>query len=188
MNTSIAYARMDSPVGPVWVATTEAGLCAVGLGSGQPENLFAWLARHISAEPPCEDATILAAALTQLSEYFSGNRYEFDLPLDVRGTAFQQAVWAELMRIPYGATITYGEIARRIGRPEAARAVGAAVGANPLPILIPCHRVIGVGGSLTGYGGGLEVKAALLRLEGAFPLDLIGEIGSVNERSLAEDD
>ena len=85
----------------------------------------------------------------------------------MRGTVFQRAVWAEVACIPYGATTTYGEIAQRIGRSGAARAVGAAVGANPLPILIPCHRVIGAGGSLTGYGGGLEVKAALLRLEGA---------------------
>lgn len=166
---AIAYAWIDSPVGPVWVATTEAGICAVGLGAGQPEDFFAWLSRRIGPEPPREDPTALAPALTQLREYFSRVRHEFDLPLDVRGTAFQEAVWAEVIRIPYGATTTYGEIAQRIGRPGAARAVGAAVGANPLPILIPCHRVIGAGGSLTGYGGGLEVKAALLRLEGALP-------------------
>jgi methylated-DNA-[protein]-cysteine S-methyltransferase len=101
-----------------------------------------------------------------LREYFSRIRREFDLPLDAHGTAFQEAVWAEVARIPYGVTATYGQIAQRIERPGATRAVGAAVGANPLPILIPCHRVIGAGGSLTGYGGGLEIKAALLRLEG----------------------
>jgi len=157
---------MDSPVGPVWVATTGIGICTVGLGAGQPE-FFAWLSRHVGPEPPREDVETLAPALAQLREYFSRTRREFDLPLDVRGTAFQRAVWAEVAHIPYGATTTYGEIAQRIGRPGAARAVGAAVGANPLPILIPCHRVIGAGGSLTGYGGGLEVKAALLRLEGA---------------------
>ncbi|HEY68002.1 MAG TPA: methylated-DNA--[protein]-cysteine S-methyltransferase [Thermoflexia bacterium] len=166
MKADITYARMDSPVGPLWVATTEMGICAVGLGIGQPEAFFAWLARHIAPEPPREDAETLALALAQLREYFSRIRRAFDLPLDVRGTAFQKAVWAEVARIPYGTTTTYSKIAQRIGRPGAARAVGAAVGANPLPILIPCHRVIGVGGSLTGYGGGLEVKAALLRLEG----------------------
>ena len=167
MNTHIAYTRMDSPVGPVWVATAGSGVCAVGLGTGQPERFFAWLARHAGAQPPREDDAALDPALTQLREYFSRIRRQFDLPLDVHGTAFQQAVWTELAHIPYGATTTYGEIARRIGRPQAARAVGAAVGANPLPILIPCHRVIGAAGSLTGYGGGLEIKAALLELEGA---------------------
>jgi methylated-DNA-[protein]-cysteine S-methyltransferase len=112
----------------------------------------------------------LAPALIQLREYFCRTRREFDLPLDARGTPFQRAVWAEVVRIPYGTTTTYGEIGRRIGRPRAARAVGSAMGANPLPILIPCHRVIGARGSLTGYAAGLEVKAALLRLEGAIIL------------------
>ncbi|MFQ6101878.1 MAG: methylated-DNA--[protein]-cysteine S-methyltransferase [Anaerolineae bacterium] len=175
MNTRLAYARMDSPVGPVWVATTKMGLCAVGLGAGQPGAFFAWLARHISPEPPREDPEALAPALAQLGEYFSRTRRKFDLPLDVRGTAFQKAVWAQVTSIPYGTTTTYGEIAQRIGRPRAARAVGAANGANPLPILIPCHRVIGARGSLTGYGGGLEVKATLLRLEGTVPHQHAGD-------------
>ena len=142
----------------------------MGLGDGQPEALFGWLSRHMGPEPPRNDPEALAPVQTQLREYFSRIRHEFDLPLDVRGTTFQKAVWAQVIRIPYGATATYGEVAQRIGRPRAARAVGAAVGANPLPILIPCHRVVGAGGSLTGYGGGLEIKAALLRLEGALPL------------------
>jgi len=103
---------MDSPAGPVWAATTSTGICTVGLGAGQPDAFFAWLARHVSAEPPREDPTALAPALTQLREYFSRIRREFDLPLDVRGTAFQRAVWAEVACIPYGATATYGEIAR----------------------------------------------------------------------------
>jgi len=166
MNTAIAYARMDSPVGPVWIATTEVGICALGLGADQPDDFFDWLARHVGPEPPREDAEALATALTQLREYFSRTHREFDLPLDVRGTDFQRAVWNEVAAIPYGTTMTYGEVATRIGRPQAARAVGAANGANPLPILIPCHRVIGAGGALTGYGGGLEMKAKLLRLEG----------------------
>lgn len=170
MSTGTAYARMDSPVGPVWVATTRTGVCTVGLGAGQPDDFFAWLARHVSPEPPRQDPETLIPAIAQLREYFSGNRHEFDLPLDVHGTAFQRAVWAEVACVPYGTTTTYGEIAQRIGRAGAARAVGAANGANPLPILIPCHRVIGAGGALTGYGGGLEVKAALLRLEGVLSL------------------
>jgi len=170
MNPGIAYAWMDSPVGPVWVATHGTGICAVRLGAGQPEDFFAWLSRHVSPEPPCEDTETLAPALTQLREYFSRVRREFDLPLDARGTPFQKEVWAQVARIPYGATTTYGQIARRTGRPRAARAVGAAMGANPLPLLVPCHRVIGARGSLTGYAAGLEVKAALLQLENALLL------------------
>ena len=166
MDTGIAYAHMDSPVGPVWVATSEHGICAVGLGGKQPERFFAWLTRHMGPEPQREDPAALAQALAQLREYFTGTRHTFDLELDARGTRFQETVWDEIARIPYGATTTYGKIAQRIGRPRAARAVGAAVGANPLSILIPCHRVIGAGGALTGYGGGLDAKAALLQLEG----------------------
>jgi methylated-DNA-[protein]-cysteine S-methyltransferase len=109
----------------------------------------------------------LAFALTQLREYFSRIRHAFDLPLDiVYGTSFQRAVWKETAGLPYGMTATYGEIARRIGKPQAARAVGAALGANLLPILIPCHRVIGARAKLVGYSAGVETKAALLRLEG----------------------
>ena len=167
MDIAIVYARMDSPVGPVWVAATQAGICAVGLGARQPDDLFTWLSRRIDPQPPREDDEALSLALAQLHEYFSCARREFDLSLDARGTPFQRAVWAEVSHISYGTTTTYGEIARRLGRPRATRAVGGANGANPLPILIPCHRVIGANGALTGYGGGLQVKAALLQLEGA---------------------
>lgn len=162
------YARMDSePVGPVWVAATGIGVCAVALGDGQPEALFDWLARHVGPEPPREDSQALSAALTQLGEYFSRARRRFELPLDVRGTEFQRRAWREVSRVPYGATTTYGGVARRLGHPRLARAVGAAMGANPLPILVPCHRVIGAGGALSGYSAGSQVKAALLELEGA---------------------
>jgi O-6-methylguanine DNA methyltransferase len=167
VSTDIVYARMDSPVGPVWVATTAIGVCAVGLGAGQPEDFFAWLSKHIDPAPPRQESESLAPALTQLGEYFSGTRREFELSLDTRGTPFQEAVWAQVARVPYGTTTTYGEVARSIGRPRAARAVGGANGANPLPIIIPCHRVIGARGSLVGYGAGLAIKAALLRLENA---------------------
>jgi O-6-methylguanine DNA methyltransferase len=112
----------------------------------------------------------MAFAVDQLQEYFSGARRVFDLPLDVRGTTFQRAVWSQVVRIPYGATATYSDIAQLVGKPKASRAVGGAVGANPLPIVIPCHRVIGAEGALTGFGAGLQKKEALLRLEGAYPL------------------
>ena len=170
MCIGITYAWTESPVGPVWVAATGTGICAVRLGSGQPDDLFTWLSKRIASEPPREDPEALALALTQLHEYFSHIRRAFDLPLDIHGTPFQKAVWAQVARTPYGTTQTYGEVARRIGNPRAARAVGSAMGANPLPILIPCHRVIGARGSLTGYAAGLEVKAALLQLEDALLL------------------
>ncbi len=109
----------------------------------------------------------LRAAAAQLEEYFSGARTSFALPLAPRGTPFQLAVWNALTKIPYGETITYGELARRVGRPAAPRAVGQANGANPLPIVYPCHRVVAAGGRLGGYGGGTETKRRLLALEGA---------------------
>lgn len=106
-----------------------------------------------------------AAVAAQLTEYFAGTRQSFDLPLAFEGTEFQRAVWTALLDIPYGTTTTYAELARRIGRPAAVRAVGAANGANPIPIIVPCHRVIGSNGTLTGYGGGLPRKQQLLALE-----------------------
>ena len=108
---------------------------------------------------------VLEAAAEQLREYFAAERTVFDLPLELDGTAFQQQAWRALADIPYGETVSYGEQARRLGRPDAVRAVGAANGANPIPIVLPCHRVIGADGSLTGFGGGLEVKRRLLDLE-----------------------
>ena len=106
---------MDSPVGSIWVARTRVGICALRLGEDQPEEFFAWLSRRIDPDPPQENPEALAPALAQLREYFSRIRHAFDLPLDTRGTPFQQAVWDEVASIPYGTTTTYGEIARRIG-------------------------------------------------------------------------
>jgi len=109
----------------------------------------------------------LAQVIRQLAEYFAGDRKKFDVPLALRGTPFQLDVWRALQRIPYGETRSYADIARAIDRPTATRAVGAANGANPIPIIIPCHRVIGTNGALTGFGGGIDVKQRLLNLEGA---------------------
>ena len=119
------------------------------------------------------DANPVATQLqAQLDEYFAGQRREFDLPLSPVGTEHQQRVWQELLRIPFGTTITYSELAQRIGNPKSVRAVGRANGANPIWIVIPCHRVVGADGSLTGYAGGVEVKRKLLELEGARPPSL----------------
>jgi methylated-DNA-[protein]-cysteine S-methyltransferase len=164
---SLYYATMDSPSGPLMLVATPTGLCRVGLPGEGRAALEEWLARWVGPEILEENQVALSTAVAQLREYFSRLRREFDLPLDLRGTSFQQQVWAELRKVPYGQTVSYGELARRVGCPGAARAVGQAVGANPVPIIIPCHRVVGADGSLVGYGGGLEVKSALLRLEGA---------------------
>ena len=114
----------------------------------------------------CRETPIIKKAYEQLSEYFAGARKEFELPLAPQGTEFQKKVWAELQEIPYGETRSYGQIAATIGNPGAGRAVGMANHKNPLPIVVPCHRVIGAGGSLTGYAGGLDIKRTLLELEG----------------------
>lgn len=151
------YCYLDSPVGDLLLAGDEDALSLVGFPEGamryEPEPDW------IYNEKP------FAAARQQLREYFAGERREFDLPLNVTGTDFQLQVLEELRRIPYGETTSYGDIAKRIGRPKAMRAVGAANGRNPIPIIIPCHRVIGSSGDLTGFGGGLPAKRALLKLE-----------------------
>lgn len=151
------YCYMDSPIGELLLAGDDDALTVIGFPEGKmrrdPE------ADWIFNEQP------FAEARRQLGEYFAGERREFDLPLRLDGTEFQLLVLDELRRIPYGETTSYGVIAKRIGRPKAVRAVGAANGRNPIPIIVPCHRVIGSSGDLTGFGGGLSTKEALLRLE-----------------------
>jgi methylated-DNA-[protein]-cysteine S-methyltransferase len=151
------YRFLESPLGRILLAGKGATLFRVHFqeGAGPFEIPKAW-----APSPEC-----LAEAARQLSAYFAGRLFSFDLDLAPDGTEFQRAVLAELEKIPYGETTTYGEIARRLGRPGAGRAVGAANGRNPLPIVIPCHRVVGADGRLTGYGGGLWIKKWLLALE-----------------------
>ena len=151
------YRTVASPIGPLLVAGDEAGLRFLLFTNGRHEACpeAAW-------EP---DTGLLKEPVRQLSSYFAGKLHDFDVPLAPRGTTFQQSVWSELQRIPYGETISYGELARRLGNSRAVRAVGLANGANPIAIIIPCHRVIGAKGSLVGYGGGLPIKQALLALE-----------------------
>lgn len=142
---------VDTPVGAMTLIEEDGALIEARFGASQDEPL---------AETP-----LLIAARAQLNEYFAGARKSFDLPLNPRGTDFQRRCWRSLCDIPYGETISYGEQAARVGSPKACRAVGMANHNNPIPIIIPCHRVVGRGGSLTGYGGGLDVKAFLLELE-----------------------
>jgi methylated-DNA-[protein]-cysteine S-methyltransferase len=164
---TITHASIDSPIGPLRVAANDDGLCFIGFP--QPRRAFAlppaWReGRH----------RLIELARSQLDEYFAGERQAFDLPLAPRGTPFQQRVWQALAQIPFGQTRSYAQLAGAIGQPTAMRAVGAANGRNPLPIVVPCHRVIGADGSLTGFGGGLPAKQFLLRLEGVLPPDLAG--------------
>jgi methylated-DNA-[protein]-cysteine S-methyltransferase len=162
----VAYDLVDSPLGPLFVATTERGLCSVTYDP-EPERLEEQLARaygtRVLRAPRAVDE-----ARRELDDYFEGRRRQFDLPVDLTAVGgFHRDVLTELARVPYGRTTTYGELAARSGRPRAARAVGTAMNRNPLPIVLPCHRVVGSTGKLVGYGGGLERKEALLRLEGA---------------------
>jgi methylated-DNA-[protein]-cysteine S-methyltransferase len=159
--SSIACLRYASPLGPVLLAATPRGIAGIWFeGQRHGPDASQW-----AAQP---ENRLLQRAAAQLDEYFAGKRDCFDLPLDLQaGTPFQQAVWQALLAIPQGHTTSYAELGRRLGRPTAFRAVGAAVGRNPVSIVVPCHRVLGSGGGLTGYAGGLERKSALLQLEGA---------------------
>jgi methylated-DNA-[protein]-cysteine S-methyltransferase len=160
----IVHASHASPIGPLLLVGERDGSGGVRLS-----GIFMEEHRHGPAVDPSwvEDPAAFREVMGQLDEYFAGSRATFDLALAPAGTPFQQRVWAELARIPAGTTVTYGELARRVGRPGAARAVGAAVGRNPVSIVVPCHRVVGSDGALTGYAGGIARKAFLLALEGA---------------------
>jgi methylated-DNA-[protein]-cysteine S-methyltransferase len=154
-----AFTNFDSPIGRLLLTTDGTALTGLYMEiSRKAQSTQGWV----------EDGTVgpLAETVRQLTEYFAGTRREFNLPLRLEGTAFQKRVWRELTEIPYGETWSYGQLAKRINKPSASRAVGLANGRNPISILVPCHRVIGANGSLTGYGGGLERKQWLLAHEG----------------------
>jgi methylated-DNA-[protein]-cysteine S-methyltransferase len=158
-----AAATLTTPIGELLLVSDGEALTAVQFDDG----------RRGSPTPDGGGDPVLVEASAQLRAYFAGERTAFDLPLRAAGTPFEHGVWDELRRIPYGETTSYGELAARVGEPSAARAVGRANGRNPIPIIVPCHRVIGADGSLTGFGGGLECKRALLDLEsGALSLRL----------------
>ena len=161
MSTAPVHACCPTPLGTLLLAATPAGLCG------------AWFTEQQRDTPDPRDWPLaqgdpfIDAAIAQLTEYFNGQRRDFELLLDLSaGTLFQQAVWRALLGVPAGTAITYGELAVRTGRPDAVRASGSAVGRNPLSIIVPCHRILGQGQSLNGYGGGLPRKVALLALEG----------------------
>ena len=156
---TLVRCRYESPLGPMTLAATDKALAGVWFdGQKHMPDARGW--------PEQPDHPVLQQARQELTQYFAGQRQHFEVPLDTsRGTKFQQQVWQGLLNIPAGQTISYGTLGTRIGRAAAVRAVGAAVGRNPLSIVVPCHRVLGANGSLTGYAGGLERKSALLHLE-----------------------
>lgn len=170
MTKQFLFTLMESPLGQILLAGTSAGLTHVSFQAG---------AQPLVPQPNWQrDEDVWATAVTQLTAYFAGERQTFNLPLAPQGTPFQQDVWAYLQTIPYGRTTTYATIAQALGKPNASRAVGAANGRNPIAIIIPCHRVVGSNGKLTGYAGGLSFKAALLGLEGN------GRLGTMEQLSL----
>jgi methylated-DNA-[protein]-cysteine S-methyltransferase len=157
----VRYDVVDSPVGALHLAATDRGLCRISyFADGWEEALARVFGVRVLRAP-------LDEVRRELDEYFEGGRREFDLPLDLRVAPFHEAVLHELARVPYGSTETYGALAAKAGRPGAARAVGTVMNRNPIPIVLPCHRIVGANGSLTGYAGGLDVKRRLLQLEGA---------------------
>jgi methylated-DNA-[protein]-cysteine S-methyltransferase len=156
MTTHLTYTMpLDTPVGRLVLESDDDVLIGVWLPSSGA----------VGASTGDDVPPVLKETVTQFEEYFAGERTAFDLPMELDGTPFQRDVWAELSRIPYGTTISYGELARRVGRPKGPRAVGQANGKNPIPIIVPCHRVL-AGNGIGGYGGGLPLKRALLALEG----------------------
>jgi methylated-DNA-[protein]-cysteine S-methyltransferase len=163
----VTYTTADSPLGPLLVATTGRGLVRVAFPSERPDDVLNDLVVKISPrvlEAPAQ----LDEVRRELDQYFESERREFDLPLDWRlSHGFRNEVLHELLRVPYGETATYAEMAARAGNPRAYRAAGSACGSNPMPVVVPCHRVVASGGGLGGYGGGIDVKKYLLRLEGA---------------------
>ena len=146
---------LDTPLGTLQIEATERGLCGIWFPS-----------RSIDQGPTSKTNRVISLAKQELNAYFTGGLTTFSVPLDWQGTRFQESVWQALLAVPYGKTVTYGDVARAIGRPRSSRPVGGAVGKNPLPIIVPCHRVVGSDRSLTGFTGGLDIKIRLLELEG----------------------
>lgn len=164
----LRYTRMDSPMGPLWLAATPQGLASLDLRGSEAEVRAAW--RRRTGRDAVRDDAALRPYVEELERYFAGAITRFHVPLDiVEGTPFQRKVWAALTTIPYGETRSYKWLAEQVGAQRGFRAVGAANGANPVAIVVPCHRVVNADGRLGGYASGLDMKRALLRLEGALP-------------------
>lgn len=171
----LCFQELETPLGTLVVVGSSKGICRICFSVQSFTDSFPWFKRHFSCLPERGWQPSFRKAIEQLTAYFKGRRRVFDLPLDLRGTSFQVKMWRQLLKIPYGSTASYGEVARRMGHPRASRAVGSAAGSNPVPIVVPCHRVIGQDGSLVGFGGGLALKEKLLVSES-------GEAGSLERQ------
>lgn len=161
----ISWSIIEYDLWQLYAAKTEKGLCYIGSPGQSYEEFAAWIQKHFPKANLIENEEALIPYIDELREYFEGSRRSFSLPIDIKGTPFQEEIWSALKQIPYGKTYTYSDIAELIGRPKAVRAVGSAIGANPVLITVPCHRVIGKNGAITGYRGGTEMKQYLLQLE-----------------------
>jgi O-6-methylguanine DNA methyltransferase len=160
----------ESRIGRIYVASSDKGVCKISVPRETHKDFFRWLAKHFSLDAVVDNRSKNKDIIDQLNRYFNGRLVKFTFPFDLIGTPFQIKVWKELTRVAYGTTATYKQIARRISVPGGSQAVGKANAENPLPIVIPCHRIIGSNGSLTGYSCGIKTKEFLLRLEGAIML------------------
>ena len=157
--------ELETPLGTLVVVGSSKGICRICFSVQSFRDSSPWFKRHFSCLPETGWQPSIRKTTEQLTAYFKGKRRDFDLLLDLRGTPFQVGMWKQLLKIPYGSTVSYGEVALRMGNPRASRAVGSAAGSNPVPIVVPCHRVIGQDGSLVGFGGGLALKEELLGSE-----------------------
>ncbi len=167
MEQKIVYGCLDTPIGQMLAAASPEGLCRLCLPGETRDGFFEWINKNYSQAVVAEGSNdVIQSAEEQMGEYFKGSRKVFALELDLKGTVFQRSVWQILLQIPYGSTMSYKEVAAALDNPAAVRAVGQANNRNPIPIIVPCHRVIGHDGKLVGYGGGLDIKSDLLALEG----------------------
>ncbi len=165
MGELLATSEFESPVGRLRLAATPGGVVRIEFPVASGAGFRGWLAREFRDPELVGTLPALEQLAAELAAYFAGTLERFEVPLDLRGTDFQRDVWQALLRIPYGETRSYGEVAASVGRPRAYRAVGLASGSNPVPLVVPCHRVIAAGGKLGGFGGGLDTKRKLLALE-----------------------
>lgn len=157
----------DARIGHIYVASTDDGVCKISVPRETRKDFFRWLEDKFELDAVVDNKSRNKDVIDQLIRYFNGKLAKFSCPVDLVGTPFQVRVWKELAKIPYGSTLSYGQLAKRVGVPKGFQAIGRAVGANPVPIIIPCHRVVGSDGSLVGYSAGVKTKEFLLRLEGA---------------------
>jgi O-6-methylguanine DNA methyltransferase len=168
--TRVYCTSFDSRIGRIYVASTERGVCKISVPRESRKDFFEWLKEHCDVNNVLDNRARNKEVIDQLTRYFNGKLAKFTCSIDLVGTPFQVRIWKELSKIPYGTTITYKHLAKRVGAPKAFQAVGRANGANPLPIIVPCHRVLGTDGALVGYSCGIKTKEFLLRLEGAIIL------------------